>query len=264
MKFSSARHIAVLIAILILVGLCFVDAGAQRRRRRSRRVTRTLPAPSPSPTPDEGSDPADPRIVSTADQSTTPAMRTNARPKPTPTPESEQDQLRRTITDLSGQLNKLTDKLNKMEDQQRSLVDLERLTRSEQRAETFRAELRDVMAKQVDLQGQLDQVEFSLQPENIERTVAIYGTTHPEVAREQRRRQLEGQKSRLQAQFDQLEKSRVRLEGAVASADAEVEKLQHQIDLTNQQISPPLAPTPLPTQTPTEPRPPQSSETPPA
>ncbi len=263
MQFRSARHIAVFVAILMVVGLCFVDAGAQRRRRRSRRVTRTLPAPSPSPTPEEGSDPTDPRIVSTADQSTTPA-RSSTRPKPAPTPESEQDQLRRTITDLSGQLNKLTDKLNQMEGQQRSLVDLERLTRSEQRAETFRAELRDVMAKEVDLQAQLDQVSFSLQPENIERSVAIYGTTHPEVAREQLRKQLEGQKSRLQAQYDQLEKSRVRLEAAVATADAEVEKLQHQIDSTNQQLNQPPLPTPLPTQTPAEARPPQASETQPA
>jgi len=71
-----------------------------------------------------------------------------------------------------------------MEEQQRSLVDIERLSRAEQRAETFRTQLRDVQAKETDLQAQLDQVDYALQPENIERVVGTFGTTHPEVARE--------------------------------------------------------------------------------
>lgn len=260
MRICSARQVAVLLAIFFVVGLCFVEAGAQRRRKRPRRVATSLPVPSRSPTPDEASNPADPRIVSTADQSSTSTSRnTNARPRssPTPAPETEQEQLRRTITDLSGQLNKLTDKLSQMEEQQRSLVDLERLSRAEQRAETFRAQLRDVLAKAVDVQAQLEQVDYALQPENIERVVGTFGTTHPETARDQRRRQLEAQKSRLQAQYSQLEQSRMRLETAIATADAEVEKLQRQIELNNQQSNQPPTTTPPPAQTPTEAPPPQ-------
>lgn len=245
MQMRLARHIAVLVALLIVVGLCFADAGAQRRRRRTRRVPVT--APSPSPSPDAASDPADPQIVSTADQTGTTSTKNRSKPSPTPVPESDQEQLRRTITDLSGKVNKLTDKLSQMEEQQRSLVDLERLSRSEQRAETFRAQLRDVLAKEVDLQAQLDQVDFALQPENIERTVAIYGTTHPETARDQRRHQLEGQKERLQAQFSQLEQSRIRLEAAITTADSEIEKQQRQIELNNQQMNQPPEATPSPT-----------------
>ncbi|MCU1265348.1 MAG: hypothetical protein JWM21_1666 [Acidobacteria bacterium] len=249
MQKRSARYIAVLVTILIILGSCFVDAGAQRRRkRRTRRVTSSVAQPAPSATPDEAADPSDPRVVSTADQSSTVSSRAvRPKPAPTPVPESDQEQLRRTINDLSGQLNKLTDKLNSMEGQQRSMVDLERLSRAEQRAETFRAQLRDVLAKEVDLQAQLDQVNFALQPENIERAVAIYGTTHPEVAREQRRTQLESQKSRLQAQYNQLEQSRIRLEGAITTADAEVDKLQQQIDLNNQQMNQAPIVTPPPT-----------------
>ena len=253
MQIRSARSIAVLIARLIVVGLCFVDAGAQRRKRRSRRVTPSAAA-SPAPTPDSS---GEPQIISTADQSAT-----NATPKSTTgqlrgkaaAPESEQESLRRTISDLAGQLNKLTDKLNSMEEQQRSLVDIERLSRAEQRAETFRAQLRDVHAKETDLQGQLDQLEYALQPESIARAVGMYGTTHPEDAREQRRRQLEGQKARLRAQYDELGQSRTRLEAAIATADAEVDKLRQQMEDANQQ----------PNQTPMTPRPsPTPAETPP-
>lgn len=264
MQIRSARYVAVLIVILIVVGLSFVDAGAQRRRKRHRRVTTaSRPAPSPSPAADEASDPSDPRIVSTADQSTSTTSRsTRARTKssPTPTPESEQEQLRRTITDLRSLLD--LERLSRAEERL-SRVE-ERLSRTEQRAETFRAQLRDVLAKEVELQGQLDQVDFALQPENIERAVANFGTTHPEVARDQRRRQLESQKTRWQAQYDQLEKSRVRLEAAIATADAEVEKVQRQIELNNQQLNQPPITTPKPIETPPEARPPQSLEIPPA
>ncbi len=253
MQMSSARLLAVFIAILMMVGLCFVDAGAQRRRKRTRRARVSMPAPSPSPTPEDGSNPADPKIVSTADQVNLPTRSARPRSTPTPVPESEQEQLRRTITDLSGQLNKLTDKLNQMEEQQRALVDLERLSRAEQRGETFRSQLRDVQAKEIEIQAQLDQLDFALQPENIERSVATYGTTHPETARQQRRQQLESQKARLQAQYSQLEQSRMRLETAVATADAEIEKLQRQIELNSQ--GPMAAPSPIPP--PPEDRPPQ-------
>ena len=253
MQIRSARYVSVLIVILIVVGLNLVDAGAQRRRTRHRRIsTASQPAPSPSPAVDEPADPSDPRILSTADQSAGTTSNRRSKSSPTPTPESEQEQLRRTITDLSGQLNKLSDKLSQMEEQQRSLVDLERLSRAEQRGETFRAQLRDVLAKEVELQGQLDQVDFALQPESIERAVAAFGTTHPEVARDQRRRQLESQKSRLQTQYSQLEQSRIRLEAAVATADAEVEKLQRQIELNNQQLNQPPVTAPKPTDTPPE------------
>ena len=265
MPIRSARYLAFLIAVSIVIGLGFVDVGAQKRRRRSRRVTRpaaALPASTPDADSASGSSGAEPRIISTADQSvtSTPAASATGRKRsagsqPAAAPESEQEALRRTISELSGQLNKLTDKLNKMEEQQRSLVDIERLSRAEQRAETFRTQLRDVQAKETDLQSQVDQVEYALTPEQIERAVGTFGTTHPEVAREQRRRQLEGQRAKLRAQLDQLEQSRVRLEPAIATADAEVDKLRRQIELGNQQLD---QPTPArPAQTPTDAPPPK-------
>jgi chromosome segregation ATPase len=263
MQIRSARYLALLIVSFLVIGLCFVDAGAQKRKRRSRKARPAAALPTPSPDPDAGSSTSDPRIISTADQSAnaTPsaaaARRRAASKSVTAPPESEQDALRRTITDLSGQLNKLTDKLNKMEEQQRSLVDIERLSRAEQRAETFRTQLRDVQAKETDLQSQMDQLEFAMTPENIERTVSTYGTTRPEVAREQRQRQLEAQKAKLRAQMDQLEQSRLRLEPAIATADAEVDKLRRQMELSGQQIDPATSPAQTPAETPPPKRPDQ-------
>jgi DNA repair exonuclease SbcCD ATPase subunit len=251
MQVRSIRCLALLFAILLVVGLGFVDAGAQKRRRHRRVSSSANASPSPSPDAEAGEEP---KIISTADQTSgVPKTTQKGKPASTPTPESEQESLRRTISELSGQVTKLSEKISQMEEQQRSLVDVERLSRAEQRAEGFRSQLRDVQAKETDLQGQLDQVEYALQPENIERVVGMFGTTHPEEAREQRRRQLEAQRTKLRAQYDQLEQSRVRLEAAIATADSEVDSLRHRMETANQDSTAPGATaTPSPTPTPPE------------
>jgi len=107
---------------------------------------------------------------------------------------------------------------------------MERLTRAEQRAESLRSNLIDVQSKMADLSSRLEQIEYSLKPENIEKATMSYGTVHPEEARESRRRQLESEKGRVQAQLAILETSRVRLEGAITTADAEVDLLRARLN----------------------------------
>src|SRR5882762_9135960 len=92
---------------------------------------------------------------------------------------------------------------------------------AQERAANLRSQLIEAQAKQAELQTHLQQLEYDLKPENIERSLAGVGSTHPEELREQRRRQLEGEKTRVQAQLDQLAASRARLETAIAQADAE-------------------------------------------
>jgi len=255
MQIRSVRSIALVIAVLVVLGLCFVTAGAQKRTRRSRRVKHPVAAVSPTPAADSEATGGEPKIISTADQSATSTTSKNAsgsKRNNAPAPESEPDALRRTISDLSGQVTKLSDKLSRMEDQQRALVDMERLTRAEQRAENLSTQLRDVQGKETELHDQLDQIEFALQPGNIERVVGTFGTTHPEDAREQRRKQLEGQRTRIRTQLDQLAQSRTRLEAAIASADAEVELLRKRMDEYNQEQSPAVDSPPVPAKPPGE------------
>jgi len=116
--------------------------------------------------------------------------------------------------------------------------------------------LRDVQAKETDLQAQLDQVDYALQPENIERVVEPLARPILKSRGSNVASQLENQKSKLRAQLDQLEQSRIRLEPAIATADAEVEKLQRQMELTNQKQNQSPTQTP-PAQTPTETPPPE-------
>jgi len=91
----------------------------------------------------------------------------------------------------------------------------------QERAARLRAQLADVQAQQTELQTRFSQVNEDLKPENIERSLAGVGSTHPEDLREARRRQLEIQRKGIQSQLDSLEATRARLETAITSADAE-------------------------------------------
>ena len=236
-----------LLVMLFSIGLCFVEANAQRRTRRSRRVTNPIVTRSPRTATDTSTTPSstttsDPRVVSTADDqsddasatgsSSSSGARTGARSRAGSSIEEEHDSMRGRMNRLSRQVTSLTEKLTEMEKQQRTLVDLERLSRAEQRAENLRAQLRDVFMKEADLQARADQLEFDLKPENIERMTANTGSTRPEELRETRRHQLENERTRVRAQLDLMTQSRLRLESAIATADAEADRIRQRMDET--------------------------------
>jgi hypothetical protein len=207
------RHTALGLLVLFAVVICLVDVnGQQRRRRRARRKTSAAAVassqPSASPTPSA----ADATVISTnADSSGNQDTRAAGPQKADRTPGGnppDPDSIRHTVDQLSNQVNRLTEKLGQMQEQQRTLVDLERLSRAEVRAENLRTQLRDVQAKQGDLEARAEQIDYDLQPENIEHALAAFGTLHPEQLREQRRRQLESEKRRVQEQLATLQSSR--------------------------------------------------------
>ena len=87
-------------------------------------------------------------------------------------------------------------------------------------AEKLKAQLLEVQAKEADLRARLEQLDESIKPENIERSLAGVGSTRPEELREQRRRQLSIQRDGVLAQLQTIETSRTRLETALANAEA--------------------------------------------
>ena len=86
--------------------------------------------------------------------------------------------------------------------------------------EKLRAQLLEVQAKEDDLRGRLAQLDESIKPENIERSLAGIGSTKPEQLREARRRQLAIERDGVLAQLKTAETSRQRLESAIANAEA--------------------------------------------
>jgi phage shock protein A len=239
-----------LIAVCLVVSFCLVEGDAQtRRKKRSRR--RAVPAaPKPVITnppiaPPDATQPTAPtesnatgddvKIISQADSTQDPAQPA-AKKAVVPTTTNEKEEMQQTITTLSNQVNKLNDKLSQMQEDDRYQLDMERLTRAEQRAEQLRSQLMDIEGKIADFQARLEQIDFALQPENIESATAGYGSTRPEQAREARKKQLEGEKARVTAQLRLAESSKTRLENAVASADTEVDMLRTKLNQRREQM----------------------------
>ena len=240
------------VAAFLLVSFCLIEVDAQTRRKRTRRSTARPAAPKPVITnppiapPGATSTPAttgDVKIISTADGEAEPAQS----PEPTASPAkkdptgAEKEDMQRTINSLSTQVNRLNDKLGEMAEDDRYHLDMERLSRAEQRAEQLRGQLLDTESKMADIEAKLEQIEYAIKPENIERVTQSYGSTRPEEAREARRRQLENERGRLRAQFKLLETSKSRLAVASANADSEVDllraKLQQKRDMMDSQPS---------------------------
>lgn len=96
----------------------------------------------------------------------------------------------------------------------------------EQRVELLRQQLRDVTDKQAQLQARAQELDESLKPENIERSVSGIGTTDASALRDRRREQLEREKAVVDEQLRSLDASRTRLDASIASAEAEAVRLR--------------------------------------
>lgn len=220
----SIRRLITIAVAFVLIGMFLIDSTAQRRRRRTRARRPTTPRIT------------NPPIYQPPTEESNTNANTSTTEDPAAASEASEDPgtMKRTIRDLSSQVDRLTNKINSMEESQRTLVDLERLSRAEQRSAELWKQLREVEAQQSDLQARAEEIDYALKPENIERSVAGYGSMRPEELREQRRRQLEGEKLRLQKQLEQLAANHVRLETAIAAADTEVERLRKRLDAAEQ------------------------------
>ena len=249
MPIRITTYMKFFVAAFLLVSCCLVDADAQTRRKRTRRTTTKPAAPKPVITnppiapPTETQTPAtgDVKIISTADapaeptQSPEPAA-TASPAKKTPSEGASNEDMQKTITALSSQVDRLNNKLSDMQEDDRYHLDMERLSRAEQRAEQLRGQLIDTESKMADIEAKIEQIEYALKPENIERSTQGFGSVRPEEAREARRRQLENERARLRAQFKILETSKVRLQIASASADNEVDLLRAKLQQRRDQM----------------------------
>ncbi|HEX7956399.1 MAG TPA: hypothetical protein VF508_05610, partial [Pyrinomonadaceae bacterium] len=218
------------LAALAALFLFMPDAQSQQRKRTSRRATtRVRPQPVQRPElPDE------PSVISTADEGQTPARRTTSGRTRQPGTQAENEQLRGTVRDLSTQVEQLSGQLIQMKADQRAMYDLERLTRAEQRAEEVRRQLRETTDKEFQLQERLAEIDYESQPDSIQRRSALIGSLNPGAVRDAIAQQLERERTRIRKQLELLGTSRVRLEAAVATADAEVDRLRQRVEAADQ------------------------------
>ena len=246
------NYIKFLVAACLIVSFCVAEGDAQKRRKKRRRSVPAAPKPvitNPTIAPPDGTkspdETGDVKIISTADSNKESELQGSKTKVTAPEPTGE-EKTQQTISDLSKQVDRLNNKLTQMQEDDRYQLDMERLTRAEQRAEQLRSQLMDIQSKIADFESKLEQIEWAIKPENIEASTAGYGTTRPEAAREARRKSLESERTRVQAQLKLAETSKSRLELAVSNADSEVDQLRAKLEQRRAQMDAQPVETPAP------------------
>ncbi|HET9530387.1 MAG TPA: hypothetical protein VFQ92_08555 [Blastocatellia bacterium] len=124
----------------------------------------------------------------------------------------------------------VADESGSPETQASILSDAERVAKAEERVEAMRAKLVDIQMHELDLQARLDDLEFRLSPDSIQRALAFVGSVRPmDEMREALRVRLESERARVNKRLELLASSRERLEAAISRAEAELERLRERL-----------------------------------
>ena len=225
----------VLAAISLSLGIFtfYSETNGQTTRRRS-----TLPQPTTSPTPRPRTDV--PEIISRAnDYLTTDQIINPSQPKAEdsetqtePEAESETERLKKLVKELNTRIQTLEGTKQNQYDQKqkRMLLNMDILSRAEQRAESLRKQLFELIDKESSIQSRLDQLSYDLRPEMLDRVTAFSGSLRPEEIRETRRKTLESEKRNLENLLTQIQTSRQALEENLRKADLLVEKVRLKLE----------------------------------
>ncbi|MEO6655318.1 MAG: hypothetical protein ABIO36_04485 [Pyrinomonadaceae bacterium] len=136
------------------------------------------------------------------------------------------------IKELNERIKKLEagQKSDYDEKQKRLLLNLDILTRAEQRTESLRKQLFDMIEKENTVKSRLEQIEFDIRPEMIERTLQLAGSMKPEEIRENRRKSLGAERTNLQALMSEIQTTRTNINFNLQKAEVMVEKLRTKLE----------------------------------
>lgn len=208
---------------LIALGACLfavVEIDGQATRRRT-----STPIPAPTATPST----SEPMIISRADEF--PDENPQAiPPDPSTRPAVDAASLV-TLEELGNRIKNLeagrkVEKADPDEKQKRVLLNLDILTRAEQRSESLRKQVFEMIEKENAVKTKLDTLDYDLRPEVIERSTALIGSLRPEEIRASRRKSLEAERTNLQSLLTEIQKTRAVLDINLQRSDAMVEKLR--------------------------------------
>lgn len=227
----KSKVFTLLFAAAFVFLLNISDANAQPLR----------PLPSPTPPPEA------PVIISRADDYTT----ENQIFVPDQNGQSDED-LRLKLEAANARIKELKSRVNSLEsgkenaydaNQKRLLLNLDILSRAEQRAETLRKQLFEMIEKENAVKSRIDQITYDSREEVIRMSTATIGSLRPEDVRDARQKALRSERANLESLLSQIETNRSALEQSVNRADALVEKIRLKLekeidDALNEELEP--------------------------
>ena len=154
----------------------------------------------------------------------TPTDKPNPEASSTPCPDVEP--LRKNITQLNIELQRLKKRVAELEKERLANSIQEQLEKEEQRGEALQLHLLEITQKEEPIQTRLDQINQQLRPETIERTMAGVGSLHPENLRDDVKTRLNTEKTRLLTQLELLRQDRTRTRSSLATTDAAIQRLR--------------------------------------
>ncbi len=136
------------------------------------------------------------------------------------------------VAELTERIRKLEAGQNSTYDekQKRLLLNLDILTRAEQRSESLRKQLFEMIEKENSVRSRIDQLEFESRPEIIERALQLAGSMKPEDVRDNRRKSLNAEKANLNSLLTEIQSTRASLSLNFLKAEQMVEKLRVKLE----------------------------------
>lgn len=212
-------------SLLLILFVSFADAQKSSRKKKTRKTTAVTTTPVPPAT-------SEPIIVSRASDYQSQDLLVTPSESDGQGVSIAETERERQLADLSARIKRLESEMKNGYDekQKRLLLNLDILTKAEQRAESLRKQRFDLIEKENQIQSRLDQIEIDIRPETIERAVAIAGSLRPEELRDRRRRSLDAERRNLQSLLTQVQSTRAALEQSVEKADQLVQKLRSKLE----------------------------------
>jgi predicted nucleic acid-binding Zn-ribbon protein len=158
-----------------------------------------------------------------------PRAQETAKPPSLEPPAQPSEELR-AIRQLSIQIDDLSNELSQMRAEWKTLIDMEALTRAEHRAEDLRGQLLGVQTKEIDLRARIEDLDFQMRPETLQRALLFVGGVRMDEWREDLRKRIESEKRQASQQLELLAATRERIEADIRSADAEVIRLRLRVN----------------------------------
>lgn len=217
-------------AVLLCLFALISTADGQTKKRK------TIPSSQPVITTTATPGQTLPIIVSRAEDipsetQATPIVEPVAQP-PEESVDEKIDASNKRIKELNTRIKSLesTQKNEYDEKQKRLLLNLDILSRAEQRAESLRKQLFEIIEKESSVKSRLDQLQYDSRSENLDRSAAFAGSLRPEEIRDQRKKSLDAERKNLDALLTQIQNNRAVLEQSVEKADQLVEKVRTRME----------------------------------
>jgi hypothetical protein len=136
------------------------------------------------------------------------------------------EDVRSNLQRLNQEMPRLRRRLAELEKDRQVNTIQDLLTKEEQRGEGLQLHLIEIAEKEEPLQARMDQLNQNMKPERIENIMSGVGSVHPEEAREELRRRIITERSRVQMQLELLRQDKMRTLASLRTTDEAIQRLK--------------------------------------